>query len=153
MLRFDKNQATNTNAIYVDTVNTSSGYYDTLSLVYSQSYDNSNGFVQVYPTSTPDQYKNYLVFTLPGTTLTTEEIWSGQYDVEVWTAAEASEGRWGFITTPWDSYNETWATAGDAGTPINFIASDRAMIVGPNQSSITQYVSSDENGTYTTYNG
>jgi hypothetical protein len=33
------------------------------------------------------------------------------------------------------------------------IYSDRAFISGSNEDSITQYVSPNENGTYTTYNG
>ena len=153
MLQFDSKQTNNTNALYIDSVNTGSGYYDTLTMVYSQSYDLTSGYIQIFPTSTPDQYKNYLVFNLPGVTITSEELKTGQYDVEIWTAAVATEGRWGFITTPWDNYNETWETAGDSGRPVTFITSDRAYIQGTNQSSVKQYVSSNEDGKYVTYNG
>ena len=153
MLQFDANQTNNTNAIYIDSVNTGSGYYDTLSMVYSQSYDLTSGYLQVFPTSTPDQYKNYLVFNLPSANITVEGLKSGQYDIELWTAAEATEGRWAFIDIPWDNYDATWETAGDPGRPIEYITSDRAYIQGTNQSSVRQYVSSNENGKYTTYNG
>ncbi len=153
MLQFDKNQTNNKNALYIDSVNTGSGYYDTLSMVYSQSYDLSNGYVQIFPLSTPNQYRNYLVFDLLGASITAEDLKTGQYDIEIWTAAEATEGRWAFINVPWDNYDNTWETAGDPGRPISYITSDRAYIQGTNQSSVTQYVSSNEQGTYTTYNG
>lgn len=153
MFRFSKNQATNTNAVYLDTVNTGSDYYDNLTMVFSQSYDESNGTIQVFPQSTPNQYNSWLTFTLPGVSLVAEKIPTGQYNVEIWTAAEAQEGRWAFIDIPWQNYDQIWETAGEPGRPETFLTSDRAFIEGYNQTVIDQYVSSNENGTYTTYNG
>ena len=51
MLQFDKSKTTNSNAAYIDTVNTSSSYYDSLVVVYSQSLDNSNGTFDVIVSS------------------------------------------------------------------------------------------------------
>ena len=61
MLQFNKSLGTNTNAAYLNTVNTGSGYYDSLVVVYSQSYDNSNGTFVLDTVSAPTQYKNWLV--------------------------------------------------------------------------------------------
>ena len=37
--------------------------------------------------------------------------------------------------------------------PVDLLYSDRAYVSGSNEVSITQYLSPNENGTYTTYNG
>ena len=148
MLQFNKSQATNTNAVYIDTVNTSSGYYDTLTIVYSQSWDNSNGTFDVTTTSAPNQYNNWLAFTNTGSVVPS---YTGQYDVGVWIKQEVA-AIWNQVAVAWNAYNETWDAAGDT-IPVTLLYSDRAWISGSNESSITQYVSADENGTYTTYNG
>jgi len=148
MLQFNKSQITSTNAVYLETVNTGSGYYDNLVAVYSQSYDQSSGTFDITATSVPNQYNNWLVFVAQGTFVPS---YTGQYDVSIYTKEEVA-ATWQSVATAWDSYNEIWETAGDA-LPITFLYSDRAWISGSNESSITQYVSADENGTYTTYNG
>ena len=148
MLQFNKSLATNTNAVYLDTVNTGSGYYDDLALVYSQSYDNSNGQFLLTTTSTPTQYNNWLIIQNLGTIVPTP---TGQYDVGIWTN-ETIAATWETVATAWDSYNEIWSDAGEE-QPVTLLYSDRAYVSGSNDSSITQYVSSNENGTYITYNG
>ena len=82
MLQFNKSLATNTNAVYLDTVNTGSGYYDSLVVVYSQSYDQSNGTFVVTTTSTPTQYNNWLIIQNTGSLV---PDYTGQYDVDIWT--------------------------------------------------------------------
>ena len=148
MLQFNKSQATNTNAVYLDTVNTGSGYYSSLVAVYSQSYDQSNGTFDLTTTSAPNQYNNWLTFTATGSVIPTP---TGQYDIGIWIKQEVA-AIWNQVAIAWDSYNETWDSAGDS-LPVTLLYSDRAWISGSNESSITQYVSADENGTYTTYNG
>lgn len=148
MLQFNKSLATNTNAAYINTVNTASGYYDDLVVVYSQSYDNSNGTFKVTTTSSPTQYKNWLVFSNTGSLVPS---YTGQYDVDIYTNEEVA-AVWNQVAVAWDSYNEIWDDAGEE-QPIDLIYSDRAWISGSNNVDITQYVSPNENGTYTTYNG
>jgi len=148
MLQFNKSQATNTNAVYLDTVNTGSGYYSSLVAVYSQSYDQSNGTFDLTTTSAPTQYNNWLTFTATGSVIPTP---TGQYDIGIWIKQEVA-AVWNQVAVAWNAYNETWDAAGDT-IPVTLLYSDRAWISGSNESSITQYVSADENGTYTTYNG
>jgi len=148
MLQFNKSLATNTNAVYLDTVNTGSGYYNDLVVAYSQSYDQSNGTFEVSLYSSPTQYNNWLVFQNSGS-LT--PIPTGQYDVQLFTGL-FTEAIWNQVATAWDSYDEVWDTAGYL-VPDTLLYSDRAWVSGSNNSSITQYVSPNENGTYITYNG
>lgn len=148
MLQFNKSLGVNTNAAYIDTFNTSSGYYDSLAIVYSQSYDNSNGIFRVTTTSSPTQYNNWLVFQNTGSLVPS---YTGQYDVGIWTN-EFVAAVWNQVATAWDSFDEIWDTAGDE-QPVDLIYSDRAWVSGSNNVNITQYVSPNENGTYTTYNG
>ena len=148
MLQFNKSLATNTNAAYIDTVNTASGYYDELLIIYSQSYDNSNGTFRLTTTSSPTQYNNWLIFQNSGSLVPS---YTGQYDVDIYTNVEIP-AVWNQVATAWNSYNEIWEDAGEEG-PVDLIYSDRAWISGSNNVDITTYVSPNENGTYTTYNG
>ena len=148
MLQFNKSLTTNTNALYIETVNTGSGYYSDLVAIYSQSYDNSNGTFRLTTTSTPTQYNNWLIIQNTGSLVPS---YTGQYDVDIYTNVEIP-AVWNQVATAWDSYNEIWSDAGEEG-PVDLIYSDRAYVSGSNDSSITQYVSSNENGTYITYNG
>ena len=148
MLQFNKSLATNTNAAYIDTFNTSSGYYDDLVAVYSQSYDNSNGTFRLTTTSAPTQYNNWLVFSNSGSLVPS---YTGQYDFDIYTN-DFVPAIWDQVATAWDSFDEIWDDAGDE-QPVDLLYSDRAWVSGSNESSITTYISTNENGTYTTYNG
>ena len=148
MLQFDKSQTTNTNAAYIDVVNTGSGYYDELVLSYSQSYDNSNGLIEVTTVSSPTAYTHWLIFQNSGSQVPSP---SGQYNIDVFTGAFV-DAIWNQVNTAWDSYDEVWDTAGYL-IPDVLLYSDRAYVSGSNESNIKQYVSPDENGTYITYNG
>jgi len=148
MLQFNKSLPTNTNAIYLSTVNTGSGYYDSLVAVFSQSYDESNSTFEVTTISTPTAYRNWLVFENSGSFVPTP---SGQYDVGIYTG-DFVEAIWNQVAVAFNAYNETWDNAGYF-QPDTLIYSDRAFVSGSNEVSITQYLSPNENGTYTTYNG
>ena len=155
MLQFDKSLASNKNALYLDTVNTGSGYYDTLRVAYSQSYDQSNGTFEVTAVSTPTQYRNWLIIQNIGSDVPTP---SGQYDIEVYTATVAPGGDaiWGTWSKTWTATSQTWGAITGSGEIItleDLLYSDRAYISGSNESSITTYVSSNEDAAYTTYNG
>ena len=152
MLQFNKSEATNRNAVYLDTVNTGSGYYSTLKIQYSQSYDNSNGTFDVTATSIPTAYRNWLVLENSGSDVPTP---SGQYDVAIYTAEEVTDqATWIEATKTWTLETDEWNSVGtEIITLVDLLYSDRAYISGSNETSITQYLSPNENGTYTTYNG
>jgi len=152
MLQFNRSEATNKNAVYLDTVNTGSGYYANLQVVYSQSYDLSSGSFDVTATSIPTAYRNWLVISNSGSVVPTP---SGQYDIEIYTVDTSSgEAIWSTFSNTWSSVTATWSTVGDSVTTLeDLIYSDRAYVSGSNETSITQYVSPDEIGTYVTYNG
>jgi len=154
MLQFNKSEATNTNAVWLDTVNTSSGYYDSLRAEYSQSYDQSNGTFEVVATSTPNQYRNWLILSNSGTVVPSP---SGQYDIKIYTYTSSFEDAvWGEWNKTWLATSQTWGaiTGSETGVTLrDLIYSDRAWISGSNESSITTYVSSNQDGAYTTYNG
>ncbi len=152
MLQFNKSLATNTNALYLDTVNTGSGYYNTLKVVYSQSYDQSSGLIPVTATSLPTAYRNYLIIQNTGSDVPSP---SGQYDVEVYTSTDIRVSAiWGTLEKTWAAESDVWSNVGeDEVSLLNLIYSDRAFISGSNESSITTYVSSNEDARYTTYNG
>ena len=134
MLQFNKSDNTNTNAVWISTVNTSSNYYDNLVVVLSQSWDRSNINFEVSTYSPPNQYRNWLVIQNSGSSV---PVPSGQYDVGIYTGL---------------FYDEKWEDAG-IFLPDALIYSDRAFVSGSNEVTITQYISPNENGTYTTYNG
>jgi hypothetical protein len=152
MLQFNKSLATNKNALYLDTVNTGSGYYDTLKVAYSQSYDQSNGTFDVTATSLPNAYRNYLIIENTGSVVPSP---SGQYDVEVYTATEVTvQATWIEASKTWINETDEWNSVGaEIITLADLLYSDRAFISGSNESSITTYVSSNEDAAYTTYNG
>lgn len=150
MLQFNRNNATNKNAIYIETFNSSSGFYNSLVAVYSQSYDLSNGTFDLTTTSAPTTFRHWLVFNVSGSLIPSA---SGQYDISIFERGEGAEGTWGLTTDVWSTTTEKWATFGDGGPIGVAIYEDRAYIVGTNEDSIKQYLSPNENGSYITYNG
>ena len=153
MLQFNKSEATNTHAVWLETVNTGSGYYNSIKLQYSQSYDNSNGIMDITAISTPNLYRNWLLFSNSGSDV---PLATGQYDIKIYTYTGSFEvAIWGQWSDTWLATSQTWGNiTGDAGVVlVDLLYSDRAWVSGSNNSSITQYVSPNENGTYITYNG
>ena len=148
MLQFNKSENTNTNAVWLDTVNTSSGYYDNLVVVLSQSLDNSSIFFETNTYSSPNQYRNWLVIQNSGSSV---PVPSGQYSLGLFTGL-FGPAIWNQVDVAFDAYDEKWEDAG-IYSPDTLIYSDRAFVSGSNESTITQYLSPNENGTYTTYNG
>jgi hypothetical protein len=150
MLQFDKSLSTNTNAVWISTVNTSSGYYDTLRVVCSQSYDLSTGSFDVTTTSSPNAFRNWLIIRNNGLQVPSP---SGQYDIEIFRTDIASSPFWDTTTDVWSTSDQKWATFGDGGIIGDPIYTDRAYISGSNETTITQYLSPNETGKYITYNG
>jgi len=150
MLQFNKSETTNTNAVWIETVNTGSGYYSNLRVVYSQSYDLSNGTINISTVSAPNQYRNWLVISNTGSAVPTP---SGQYDISIYTLSAGGGTTWAEASVTFASTDQTWGGFTGGETLEDLIYSDRAYVSGSNEQEITQYVSSNENGTYTTYNG
>lgn len=147
MLQFNKSEATNTNAVWIDSVNTGSGYYDSLVFVYSQSLDNSNGLLDVDTISAPNSTRNWLIIRNSGSAVPTP---SGQYDFKLYLKEEIA-AIWNQVAVAWDSYDEVWSTAGDS-LPTTLLYEDRAYVSGSNEPSFVSYVSSNEDGAYKTFN-
>ena len=110
MLQFDKSLLTNTNAVWIDTPNTSSDYYANLIALYTQSYDLSSGSIALTTVSSPNQFRNWLIISNSGSAAPAN---SGQYDVKVYTLSDGREGRWAFTTDVWETTLEVWSTFGD----------------------------------------
>ncbi len=110
MLQFNKSLATNNNALYLETVNTGSGYYDTLKVAYSQSYDQSSGIFDVTATSVPNAYTNWLIIQNQGADVPS---YTGQYDVEVYTAGEVTvQATWAEASKTWTAEDDIWSDVG-----------------------------------------
>ena len=150
MLQFNKSQTINSNAVWIDTVNTASGYYDNLKVVYSQSYDESNGTFDISAISSPTAYRNWLVIQNSGSVVPTP---SGQYNVSIYTYEAGAGGTWQDADVTFAATDQTWGGFAGDDVLIDQVYSDRAYVSGSNEQEITEYVSPNENGTYTTYNG
>ena len=147
MLQFDKSQTTNTNAAYIEAL--PSGSYTELVIEVTQSYDRSTSAFEGQILSKPTQYNNWILFANSGSDVPAP---SGQYDVNIFTGIIDNDLQWDEAAFLWNQANFKWSDS-QAVFKSEFLYSDRAYISGSNESNITQYVSADENGTYTTYNG
>jgi len=142
MLKLNKSQPTQTLAIYLNTTESISG----LALVYSQSYDLSNGQIDFPVSQTKGQYR---IGTISGSSVPSP---SGQYNIDIYKGDEIP-AVWNQVAVAWDAYDEVWATAGAFGATGSLLRTIRAWVSGSNDSTFTQYESPNELGTYTTYNG
>lgn len=147
MLQFNKSEATNTLAVYLDPNYT--GSYDELILDFTQSYDLSTSVVEGTPLSTTNAYRNWLTFTVSGSEVPSP---SGQYDVRIFEGTKEDDLKWNDAAVTWMTADVVWEE-GSVLQRRTFLYEDRALVSGSNEVSITQYLSPNENGTYTTYNG
>ena len=147
MLQFNYSQDTNTLAVYLDPNYT--GSYDELILDFTQSYDQSKTVVEGTPLSTTNQYRNWLTFTVSGSTLPTP---SGQYDIRISEGTKEDNLKWNDAAVTFETADVIWEI-GSLLQRRTFLYSDRAFVSGSNETSIIQYISSNEDGTYITYNG
>jgi hypothetical protein len=151
MLQFSYNQPTNSNAIYPSAA-TASANLSTVLLDFSQSYDlSTTSGVVATVLNTTGRSNPWLVFSVTGSSLPTA---SGQYDVDIWEyGAVQTLGTWITQATKWDATSVKWNGTGGGATRTVKLATERAYVSGSNESTITQYLSPNENGTYYTYNG
>ena len=146
MLQLNQSQATNTVALYPD-----STYYTTSSLVAvrfsgSQDYDR---FATTFTASIYSNNSPWIVVQITGSSVPNP---SGQYTLQAYQLIATGSGVWNTFDQEWQLANTTWddATFEQLGDLITTI---RAFVSGSDVTPITQYVSPDENGAYTTYIG
>ena len=142
MLKLNKSQPTNTLAIYL---NTTASLND-LALVYSQSYDLSNGQIDFPVSQTKGQYR---IGTISGSSVPSP---SGQYNIDIYEGV-FTDAVWNQVAVAWNAYDEVWSTAGYIAPTGSLLRTIRAWVSGSNDSTFTEYESPNELGTYTTYNG
>ncbi|WP_445780482.1 hypothetical protein [Shewanella sp.] len=145
MLKLNKANPTQTLAIYLDTT-ASIQELPALVLQYSQSYDLSNGNIEMEVDSIKGQY---YIGTISGSQIPSP---SGQYDINVYSGS-FEDAIWSQVAIAWNAYNETWSSAGIYQPSGDLLRTIRAWVSGSNDSVFTNYVSPNELGTYTTYNG
>ena len=146
MLQLNQSQATNTVALYPD-----STYYTTSSLVAvrfsgSQDYDR---FATVFSASIYSNISPWIVVQVTGSSIPNP---SGQYTLQAYQFIATGSGVWNTFNQEWELANTTWddATFEQLGDLITTV---RTFVSGSDVTPITQYVSPDENGAYTTYIG
>ena len=151
MLQFSYNQPTNSNAIYPSPV-TASANLSTVLLDFSQSYDlSTTPDVIATVLNTTGRGNPWVVFSITGSSAPTA---SGQYNVDIWEyAAIGALGTWINQATEWDATGIKWNGEGGDINRTRLLSTERAYVSVSNESTITQYTSPNENGTYYVYNG
>lgn len=117
-------------------------------LNYTQDYDQSSGSVILTLLNTPNRVDPRLEFSLDKSTLPT---YTGNYTITI-TEGLVERKKWGTTNTKFSLASWKWSDTGPQ-TGINTLDTDRAWISGSDVPSFTQYVSPDETGAYSTYNG
>lgn len=147
MLQLNQSKTTNTVAFYPDTPITSSAI---VSVVFSgsQDYDrNPTRFIG-------DIISNYkttpwVISEISGSSLPNA---SGFYTLHIYEGIDDSPYIWNLTDVAWNLLNETWDNANFVRAG-EYLATERAFNSGSDVTPITQYVSPNENGAYTTYLG
>ena len=102
--------------------------------------------------SSSTEYTSSVVKGLPGTT----------YNLEVWYGPEQTQDAlvWGTTNTTWITTPQIWSFAGSGGITYDSITSsstlkyqDRVFVSGSVSPTEKNYISSNENATYTVYQG
>lgn len=143
MLQLNKSQATNTIAFYPD-IPLSAGVTQ-IQLSGSQDYSRTGSVVNANVVSNADTTP-WVIAELAGALLPDA---SGFYTYDIYEISPGSSLVWNTTNTQWQLTNTLW----NAGTAANKLVTTRALISGSDVTPITQYVSPDENGAYTTYLG
>lgn len=117
-------------------------------LNYTQDYDQSSGSVSLTLLNTPSRVDPRLEFSLDKSTLPT---YTGNYTITI-TEGLVERKIWGSTSTQYSLASWKWSDTGPQ-TGINTLDTDRAWVSGSDVPSFKQYVSPDEIGAYSTYNG
>jgi len=119
------------------------------SLSYSQDLDRSSGSIDLSLLNTPDSVTPRLVFSLPNNQV---PQFSGFYTVTLKEELTQNVRTWGAESTQWQAADFAWSSGTDVLVSRE-LDEDRAWVSGSDGTSFTSYVSSDEDGAYTTYHG
>jgi hypothetical protein len=146
MLQLSRNQANNVIALYPDiTISTGSTY---IFLSGSQDYDRNPSSFAAFVLSTAS-LTPWVIAEFNGNLLPTA---SGFYTFGVYEYSIGNTLVWNTTNTQWQLTNVIWNDSSSAVIG-DLLVTTRAFISGSDVTPITQYVSPDENGAYTTYLG
>jgi hypothetical protein len=146
MLQISRNQANNVIAFYPDIVISSGSTYVYLS--GSQDYDRNPSVFTAFVLSTAS-LTPWVIAEFNGNLLPTA---SGFYTYNIYEFFPGTTLVWNTTNTQWQLANTLWNSTGSGGVG-DYLVTTRAFISGSDVTPITQYVSPDENGAYTTYLG
>lgn len=136
--------------MYPDTSITESGS-GTYSLQLTQSLDQSTSLVSnIIRINTNTANNKSSVYVLQAYTSSGLPSYDGQYTAKLMYETPTTRTTWGETHYLFGSHHVTWGNpyAGEAQE----VAEDRAYVHGTNTSTITKYITTNEDGTYTTYN-
>lgn len=141
MLRLNKSNTSQTIAIHLDTT----ASMDSLILDYSQDYDLSSGSIDMDVAQTKGKYR---IGVISGSSMPAN---SGLYTIDI-SSGSIAPAIWGTTTDVWSTITSTWSNYGtiSRGATLRTI---RAFVSGSNDVVFNNYVSPNESGSYTTYNG
>jgi len=141
MLKLDKSQTTNTIALHLATTASLSD----VAFVYSQSYDLSNGTFFGNVTETKGKYR---IVSISGSSI---PAYSGQYNIDIYQGTTAAPVTWAAANFAWNNNSYTWNNVSEAAVTGSILRTIRAWVSGSNDVSFTEYTTTNEYRTYTTY--
>jgi hypothetical protein len=147
MIQLNQSEATNIVALYPDsTYNPANPTLLAVRFSGSQDYDR---FATIFMASIYSNNYPWIVVQLTGSEVPNP---SGQYTLQAFQLVATGSAVWNTDADQWELANTTWddATYEELGDLITTV---RAFVSGSDVTPITQYVSPDENGAYTTYLG
>lgn len=150
MIQFDKSKEINTVTLYPESA---SAYASSTSSVFifsvTQSINQNTSSFTAELENTPSTLNPRLTFNVSGSFL---PDYSGQYQIALSEALLEEAQTWGGYAELWILADTKWSNAyGLSGSRT--IDHDRAWISGSDEPSFDKYISSNEQGYYTTYNG
>lgn len=147
MIQLNQSQAINTVALYPDSsYNPANPALLSVRFSGSQDYDR---FPTEFTSSVYSYKSPWIVVQFTGSFVPNP---SGQYTLQAWQLTATGSAVWDTDGDQWQMANTTWdnATYEELGDLITTV---RAFVSGSDVEPITQYVSPDEDGAYTTYIG
>ena len=148
MIQFNTQQSNNSFTVYPESSSIYAGDPSgSFSVTLTQDMDLSSGSFDVELINTPTQYNSRLVFQVSGSSIQPRH--TGQYTFQLF---ETTIQRliWGTQHTLFGDTHITWGQ-GEAQTG-RLIDTDRVYLQGDNTPSFTTYTTTNESGSFTTYN-
>ena len=151
MLNLTTTQATGSVLVYPESA---SIYSNDPSVVYTgtavQDLDLSSGSFEMNLINTPNSISPGLVLQVYSGSGVPDR--TGQYTFTLAEAVVGEHYKWGTTHFTWTNFHYLWSNT-KYQTPERVIATDRLYINGTNTPQFTDYISPNENGAFTTYNG